>query len=202
MPKLTDDALATRRNEILAAALGCFTRSGFHTTTMADVAEEAGVSKGTPYLYFPSKESLYIALYEEWDCALDERIESAIAALADDDRHTPGRVLRAAVSAVGGHLVANESTCRVLMEAYILAAYVPAIGEVVRASEDRFYLRLERLVQDGIATGEWPADTDAAVEARLIIATVNGLMAQWHLEPGSFDWDAAATALARGSRHV
>lgn len=197
MPKLTDHALATRRNGILTAALGCFSRSGFHTTTMADVAEEAGVSKGTPYLYFPSKESLYIAMYEEWHCELDVRIDTAIAGLADDG-HTPRQLLGAAVSAVGEHVVKHESTCRVLMEAYILAAYVPAIGDAVRQSEDRFYRRLVSLIEDGVDRGEWPADTDAAVEARLNIATVNGLMAQWHLEPRSFDWDAAATAIARG----
>lgn len=200
MPKIADDARATRRKQILAAALDCFARSGFHTTTMADVATVATVSKGTPYLYFPSKESLYIALYEEWHCALDERIEIAIAELADIDGHTPRQLLGAAVAAVGEHVVDHESTCRVLMEAYILAAYVPAIAEVVRAGEDRFHQRVERLIQDGIAAGEWPADSDAAVEARLIIATVNGLMAQWHLEPGSFAWGAAATALARDTR--
>jgi TetR/AcrR family transcriptional repressor of uid operon len=199
MPKIADHARAARRDQILAAALACFARSGFHASTMAEVAEEATVSKGTPYLYFPSKEALYTALYEEWHCALDERIETAIADLADGDRHTPRQLFRAAVAAVGEHVIEHESTCRVLMEAYMLAAYIPAISEVVRASEDRFRQRVEHLILDGVAAGEWPADTNAAVEARLMIATVNGLMAQWHLEPGSFDWDTAATALARGS---
>ena len=37
---------------------------------MADVAAQAGVSKGTPYLYFASKEALFLALHEEWDLSL------------------------------------------------------------------------------------------------------------------------------------
>ena len=52
MVKLAEAERAVRQNQILAAALACFARTGYHATTMADVANEAGVSKGTPYLYF------------------------------------------------------------------------------------------------------------------------------------------------------
>jgi hypothetical protein len=34
--------------------------------------------------------------------------------------------------------------------------------------------------------GEWPAGTDPELRARLITATLHGMMAQWHLAPGSF----------------
>ena len=73
MPKIAEAARAARREQIIAAALACFARAGYHATTMADVAAQAGVSKGTPYLYFESKEALFIALHEEWDCGLGER---------------------------------------------------------------------------------------------------------------------------------
>jgi TetR/AcrR family transcriptional regulator, repressor for uid operon len=45
-----------RRTRILDAAETCFVRSGFHRTTMQDVAAEAGMSAGNLYRYFPSKE--------------------------------------------------------------------------------------------------------------------------------------------------
>jgi hypothetical protein len=44
--------------------------------------------------------------------------------------------------------------------------------------------------------GEWPAGTDPALAARLFTAGLYGLMARWHLNPGSLSWDAAAAALA------
>jgi TetR/AcrR family transcriptional repressor of uid operon len=198
MPKLADDARATRRTQILAAALTCFARSGYHNTTMADVATEAGVSKGTPYLYFPSKEALYVTLYEEWDCALGERIETAIQALAEDEPLSPRRVLRAVIAAVGAHVSEHAETCRVLMESHTLAAYLPAITEAVETADDRAHRQLERLVRDGVTAGEWPGDTDPTLEARLLAATLHGLMAHWHLAPGSFDWEAVATSLATG----
>jgi hypothetical protein len=51
MPKIAEQTRAARRGQIIAAALACFARAGYHETTMADVAAQAGVSKGTPYLY-------------------------------------------------------------------------------------------------------------------------------------------------------
>jgi BetI-type transcriptional repressor, C-terminal len=59
--------------------------------------------------------------------------------------------------------------------------------------------QLQELVAAGVAAGEWPAGTDPALAARLFTAGMYGLMAQWHLAPGSFSWPAAADALATGT---
>jgi len=48
-----------RPEEILDAALTLFTEKGFSSTRMVDVAKAAGISKGTLYLYFDSKESIF-----------------------------------------------------------------------------------------------------------------------------------------------
>lgn len=58
MPKLTDAQQEERRARILDAAERCFTRSGFHRTTMQDICKEAGVSPGALYTWFDSKEAL------------------------------------------------------------------------------------------------------------------------------------------------
>ena len=57
VPKIAEQARAARREQIIAAGLACFARSGYHAATMADVAAQAGVSKGTPYLYFGTQGS-------------------------------------------------------------------------------------------------------------------------------------------------
>lgn len=56
---------AQRSEEITAAALRVFARRGLHQTALEDVAKEAGVSKGTIYLYFKSKEDLFIAAAQQ-----------------------------------------------------------------------------------------------------------------------------------------
>lgn len=56
---------AARPGEIVAAALELFVEHGFTATRLDDVARRAGVSKGTVYLYFDSKEALFEAVVRE-----------------------------------------------------------------------------------------------------------------------------------------
>jgi AcrR family transcriptional regulator len=54
-----------RPQELLAAALDLFVERGFAATRLEDVAKQAGVSKGTLYLYFTNKEELFKAVVRE-----------------------------------------------------------------------------------------------------------------------------------------
>ncbi len=196
MPRIAEEARAARRDQIIAAAAGCFARSGYHVTTMADVAEAAGVSKGTPYLYFPGKEALFIALYEEWDCGLAARVDAAVGGLAEPERQSPRTILSVVAAAVAAHVTDNPQSCRVLMEATTLAAYEPAIAAKVQAANALSLDQLTGLFAAGVAAGEWPAGCDPALQARLFTAGLYGLMAQWHLAPGAFSLEAAMKTLA------
>jgi AcrR family transcriptional regulator len=199
MPRVAEQVRAARRDQIIAAALTCFARAGYHATTMADVAAQAGVSKGTPYLYFESKEALFLALHDEWDCGLAERVNAAIAALPAAGRRSPRQILHAVAATVAGHVLEETEACRVLMEARALAAHELAIAAAVQAADTRTHEQLGNLIAAGVAAGEWPEGTDPALAARLFTAGLYGLMAQWHLAPGSFSWEAAAVALAGAS---
>ena len=81
--KAADD----RRREILAAATDLFGSRGFDVVTVQAIAAKAGVAAGTVYLYFPSKEAILVALQEEFEAGLLERVaEIAVAVLADEER--------------------------------------------------------------------------------------------------------------------
>lgn len=54
-----------RPGELVAAALACFAERGFAATKLDDIAAKAGVSKGTVYLYFPSKDELFKTVVRE-----------------------------------------------------------------------------------------------------------------------------------------
>ena len=54
-----------RPQELISAALEVFVEHGFAATKLDDVARKAGVSKGTLYLYFESKEELFMAVVRE-----------------------------------------------------------------------------------------------------------------------------------------
>jgi TetR/AcrR family fatty acid metabolism transcriptional regulator len=196
VPKIAEAARAARRDQIITAGLACFARSGYHATTMADVAAQAGVSKGTPYLYFDSKQALFLALHEQWDCGAVQRVDAAVAGLPDGQRQSPRTVLGAVAAAIAAHVQAEAETCRVLMEARALAAHELVIAAAVRAADEQMHRQLEQLFAAGVAAGEWPTGTDPGLAARLFAAGLYGLMAQWHLAPGSFSWPRAAAALA------
>lgn len=80
-----------RPAELAAAALALFVEKGFAATRLDDVAARAGVSKGTLYLYFDSKEALFRAVIEESVLPLIEASEARVVANLDD----PARLLRA-----------------------------------------------------------------------------------------------------------
>ncbi len=64
-PRVTEAHVEARREQILDAAMRSFGRNGFHATTMQDVANEAELSPGALYRYFPGKEDIVAALAEQ-----------------------------------------------------------------------------------------------------------------------------------------
>lgn len=69
-----------RRDEILAAAKKVSARKGFHATTIADIAKEAGLAYGSVYWYFDSKDDLFHALIAAQEYALRTHVAVALAA--------------------------------------------------------------------------------------------------------------------------
>lgn len=73
-----------RPAELLAAALGLFVERGFAATKLDDIAARAGVSKGTLYLYFTSKEDLFKAVIRQGILPVLEQGEEMLVQHQDD----------------------------------------------------------------------------------------------------------------------
>ncbi|WP_421724444.1 TetR/AcrR family transcriptional regulator [Bauldia sp.] len=71
MPKIVDRE--EMQDGILDAAMIVFTERGYHAATIADVAEAAGLGKGTLYLYFDNKEAMTEAMVERHFAGLEAR---------------------------------------------------------------------------------------------------------------------------------
>lgn len=71
----SQDQKGERRQEILAAAITLLREKPYHKITMADVAKKAGMAKGTLFLYFGTKEELFLVIvsreFERWFDAMD-----------------------------------------------------------------------------------------------------------------------------------
>jgi AcrR family transcriptional regulator len=75
------EATAQRRDAILEAARVVFARQGYANTVVDDIAGQADIGKGTLYLYFPSKEQIYMAALLEDARRLDDESRAAMAAM-------------------------------------------------------------------------------------------------------------------------
>lgn len=93
-PKVSEEYLLARRQQILDAAVVSFSRLGFHETTLEHIRVEADLSRGAVYHYFKSKEQIIAALQEEW--GRGDRPDFEAAAKIDD----PIESLRALLSAI------------------------------------------------------------------------------------------------------
>jgi AcrR family transcriptional regulator len=71
MPKLLDDTVAKNKLKIERAALKLFTRQGFHGTTVREIARGAGVSMGSLYIYYKTKEDIFVDLVEHMGAKLE-----------------------------------------------------------------------------------------------------------------------------------
>jgi AcrR family transcriptional regulator len=82
MPKVSAEHKEAVRRRIMDAALVCLQRSGYQQLTTRELLAEAGLSIGTFYNYFPSKDHLYEALAEEM---LANDVERVVDGSADRD---------------------------------------------------------------------------------------------------------------------
>jgi AcrR family transcriptional regulator len=71
------------RARILAAALELFRRDGFEAATMRGIAAAVGVATGAAYYYFPSKDAIVLAYYDQASKEMQPRLEEALAKSKD-----------------------------------------------------------------------------------------------------------------------
>jgi AcrR family transcriptional regulator len=195
MPKTSEAAKEARRTQILDAAVRCFARRGYYETTIEDLVAETGLSRGALYVYYPSKEAIYLAISDRWRCGLHEAIQSRLT-----PDLTPSEILRLLIIVRGEHVQAKAEACRVLLEGRMLAHYIPELGERSRQQQERAVQSLSQLLQAGIANGDFRPDLQVETQARILRATFHGLMVQWHQRPGCIDWHAVAEEIVRGLR--
>ncbi len=102
----------------MAAAKEVFARKGFHATTIADIAKQAGLAYGSVYWYFDSKDQLFHALMAAEEGALRDHVATALAALgarAENIGHQLRALLQRSVQATLEFFEADKATVKLLL---------------------------------------------------------------------------------------
>jgi len=143
---------AERPQEILEAAFVEFSRNGYAMTTLDRVAEHAGVTKGTIYVYFENKEHLFISMVREvTKAALD-----TVHEMLETHEGTTADLLRAQFSFIYQHIVEDRRRREVLRMLIAEAPRFPELAdryhqEILRPCLDM----LRRAIQRGMDHGEF-----------------------------------------------
>ncbi len=172
----------TTRAAILAAALKLFSQHGYDATGVAEICAEAGISKGAFYHHFPTKQTLFLALLNDWLEGLDEQIQSILFVapnMAEGLVRMAGMAGQFA-SQAGGNLP-------MFLEFWTQASRDPAVWQTTIAPYQRYQRVFAGLVQTGIDEGSLRV-TDPTVAARMLVAMAVGLLLQASLDPHGADW--------------
>lgn len=190
-PKLKPETLQKRKAQILKAAMACFARKGYHQTTMDDIVQEAGLSKGGLYWHFGSKKELFMALFEP----LMDEITLAMSG-PQDVTLSAREKLEASLEAL--HTLSTAADLQdimpLLVEVWAQNLRDPEINAMAVEIYDRFRGAVIQVLQEGMARGEFK-EVDASALAAILLAVYDGLAVQWMIAESMVDWDAVLVTL-------
>lgn len=166
---------AAYQEAILEAAERVFVRDGYHETKMADVAAETGVSVGTLYNYFESKELIFASIIERGQVEMDARVD--VACSAEDPLERVRDVLRTGF----GFIEERGALFTVFMQIGLNSE--ADIKRVAGDTAEQGYLRflgvLQTAMEEAAAQGRIRTDIPPARLASALAGMSNGYIWAW-----------------------
>jgi len=186
-------ALETRQ-QILDAAVQEFSARGVASTSLTDIANAAGVTRGAIYWHFKNKVELFNGVWEE----CESQMHSLELEYQTKFPNNPLRVLRE-ILIYFLRATVNNPRRRALME--IIFHKCEFVGEMTSVHEARKalylegYSKIERILQRCIDADELPRNLHPRQAAIILRAYITGLMENWLFVPESFDLEGQAAQL-------
>jgi TetR/AcrR family acrAB operon transcriptional repressor len=193
MRRTKEDAAITRE-QLLKKALAVFSKKGYASTTLEDIAHEADVTRGAIYHHFGGKAELYNTLIREYADRGNVIMQQAVSeggTLLDILRRVFVRQLEA---------IEEDREMRALMELYLFkTGLVPELEEGRQQQIESGVGLIEMLagiMSQGIEQGLLRPDIDSNEMARAYLAFQNGLINLWVTAPAQFSLKACAESFA------
>jgi AcrR family transcriptional regulator len=181
-----------RRQDLLDAALSVFAAKGIPRTTVADIAEAAGVAKGTFYLYFDSKENLVGALKEGF---VDEILDHASALYARVGKDDWWALVDETVTSFVDFMLEHRDMIHVMVQEGVTPETSPQFAECQRRVDEMFATSIKMGIDAGVFDVE-----DPELIGRFLHYAVDGALSHAIMYEEGFDRGrlvAAARELVR-----
>jgi AcrR family transcriptional regulator len=178
VPKISETTRLDRRNHVLVSAWKCFSRQGFHATSMDEIIAETGMSSSSVYRYFRSKEELI-------DAAAEESLSRTYLLLTELTSHdpvpSPAETLAAMLEALRQRQQADYDLTKIAMTAWAEALRRPEMHRLAYHFYAKVTGALTALAQRWKGAGYLPKDADPAAIAALFVTLMPGFIVMSHL---------------------
>jgi AcrR family transcriptional regulator len=166
-----------RREQVLKCAVRVFSRKGYHATTVSDIIAEAGVARGTFYLYFKSKRNIFDELLDDYL----QRILSQVRRVdMSEGAEPPLDQMRGEVERILGVLLGSRELSRILLHEAV------GLDADFDRKLDEFYSRLAALTEGSLRLGQTMGlvtECDVRVASLCIIGSVKEVVDHLLIEP-------------------
>lgn len=172
-----DEALETR-NRILDAAEQLFSEHGVSRTSLADIAQAAGVTRGAIYWHFRDKGELFTAMVDRVTLPMDEMV----ASMADTERQDPLASIRAAALYALERTTHDAQCQRVFDVVTHKCEYLhemAAVKQRMAKMKEGCVHNAELGFRNAIKHGQLPAGVNARAAAVGLDALLHGLIVSW-----------------------
>jgi len=170
------------RARLLQAALQSFAQTGYDATSVSEICQRAGVSKGAFYHHFPSKQAIFLQLLEDWLSGLDQQL----AAFRAGVKSVPDALV-GMVSLTENVFQVASGALPMFLEFWNQASRDPTVWQTSIAPYRRYQKFFSGLLQEGIEQGSL-TEINADSASRAIVALAVGLLLQGLLDPEGADW--------------
>jgi AcrR family transcriptional regulator len=174
------------RTRLLEAALKRFANLGYNAASVDDICADAGVSKGAFYHHFPSKQAVFLALFDDWLGTVNAGLEAA-------RQETVPETLLRMTEVLPAVLASADERLPMFLEFWLQASRDESIWQATIAPYHRYQEYFAAFIRQGIQEGSFaPVDPQAA--ARTVLAMAVGFLLQGLLDPHGADWEEVVRA--------
>jgi len=170
-PRTTKKRQQETHEKILDAAERLFATKGFDGTSMNDIVEESGLSKGAIYGHFENKERLFLSTWERQTTMGIEQLRQMFS---------PNDTAVDRLAKVGALTMASSCDCspqmnKMLLEFMATASRMPALEPDLQKRYDTIHSCIAEIFEGGVRSGEFRKDTDPDSLTTILFATLDGL---------------------------
>ncbi|MGG1573966.1 TetR/AcrR family transcriptional regulator [Fictibacillus sp. NRS-1165] len=155
------------KEKITECSIRLFEKKGFSETSIQDIVDALGVTKGTFYYYFSSKEELLMNIHNGY---IDELLNQQERVIADEMKSSKEKLFEIVYALIGNIRQAGASAKVFFRE--IKNLNEERLSQII-PKRDRFRINLENLIRDGMENGELRSDLDASIVTFGILGAAN-----------------------------